>query len=89
MYESCSEGVSCIDCSVPAAPRAGPETLCPPRVLPHTPHHTHIPLTWKANQLQVRQQREGTAAGGDQAQPDSVSFQGFAGRWGFVLAALF
>ena len=51
--------------------------------------HTHMPLTWKANQLQVRQQREGTAAGGDQAQPDSVSFQGFAGRWGFVLAALF
>ena len=43
VYESCSEGVSCIDCSVPAAPRAGPETLCPPRVLSHTPHTPTYP----------------------------------------------
>ena len=55
--------------------------MSPSCVVPHPPH-TVIPLTWKANQLQVRRQREGTAAGGDQAQPRLCYLPRFCWGWG-------
>ena len=53
-----------------------------PRVSFH-PHHTHIPLTWKADQPQGRRQRGGTVQQVEtRLGPHSVSFQGLGvGGW--------